>query len=425
VLLIGAGYSPWWGRYFGDMRYSPLLGKFYTFDTMLWGMALLIGLALVYTLALRKRVTPVDGLTIALLVALGLIYPVLFPAGLLLAGCFLFLLVTRLAGELPPYTRWELARVGFAILFSVLAVAIYLRLVMADRDVATFALSGRGEIRVKAIRYLGAMGPFLLLAALPVIGYIRRRHGPALLLALPVAALSAIYIVVDLTQLEYKFVLAATIGLALLAAAAVDPLFRRRPRLGAASGAIAAAGLAAINLLLVFHAGAHIPGTLERGAPLDESSFRLALPPSAPDAAWTRAIREQTPENTVVIARRPGVKLSALVGRSMYVPSDLAGGFVPGYNLDQRFYLLQQRGYSAEEYERRLGVVEALCTSDDEDSIVQALHNLKELRRPLAIYYPDRETYSLRWLETRASGRALDAGGQETVWFVDDPSTLP
>ena len=58
----------------------------------------------------------------------------------------------------------------------------------------------------------------------------------------------------------------------------------------------------------------------------DESSFWIALRPSQPDAVWTNVIREKTPEDTVVIAQKPGVQLSALVSRSMYIPSDLDAG---------------------------------------------------------------------------------------------------
>jgi hypothetical protein len=237
-------------------------------------------------------------------------------------------------------------------------------------------------------------------------------------------AVSAAYIIIDLTQLEYKYVLAATVGLAFLAAAAFDPLFRQHPRRGAVIMTTVAAGLAAINILLVFQARAHIPGNLARGALLNESSFWIALSPSEPDSAWTSAIREKTPENTVVIAQKSGVQLSVLVGRSMYIPSDLEGGHVPGYNLDQRFYLLKQRGYPKDLYERRLEVVETLYTSEDQDVIIEALHDLKELRRPLAIYFPRPDSYSLQWLQAHSVGSALFSDGQGIVWFVDDPSKL-
>jgi len=424
VLLIMTGYSGWWARYFGDMRYSPFLSKFYAFDTMLWGMALLIALALVYTLALRRRVTFLDGLTFILLVGLGLTYPILFPAGLALVGCFMFLAIARLTKDLPEYTRWEIVKLGLASLLSVIVIGLYIGLTTADRDVAIFALSGRADIHFKTIRFLGAMGPFMLMAALPLIRFIRRRHGPALLLVLAALALSAVYIIIDLTQLEYKYVLAANVGLAFLAAAVLDPLFWQRPRLGAVMTTAVAAGLAAINLLLVFQAHAHIPGNLAQGVPLDESSFWIALSPSEPDAAWTGTIREKTPEDTVVIARRPGVNLSVLVGRSMYIPSDLEGGYVPGYNLNQRFYLLKQRGYPTAIYERRLGVVETLYTSENESAIIGALHELKELRRPVAIYFPRQDSYSLRWMQAQSVGRALFSDGQNIVWFIDDPGKL-
>ena len=424
VVLLVTGYGDWWQRY-GELRYSPLLSKFYTFDTMLWGMALLIAMALVYTVALRRRVANLDGLTIALIVALGLVYPVLFPAGLVIAGCFLFLTIARLPKDLPAYTHWEIARLGFAILFAVIVVSLYLGLVTADRAVATFARTRSPEIVSKSVSFIAAMSPFFVMAALPITGFIRRRHGPALLLGLSALALSSVYILIDLTQLEYKYVLAATIPLAFLAAAAMDPLFRQRPRLGSMSGTLVVIGLAVINLLLVFQARAYIPGNLDQGAPLDEGSFWIALSPSEPDSVWTNAIREFTPQNTVVIARKPGIQLSTVVGRSMYVPSDLAGGDLPGYNLNQRFYLIHQRGYPEELYNRRLEVVETLYTSADEAEIIKALQDLKELRRPVAIYFPGRNIYLLRWLEAQALGRALVSDGQNTVWLVDDPGTLP
>lgn len=424
VLLIMTGYSEWWARYFGDMRYSPFLSKFYGFDTMLWGMALLIGLALVYTLALRRRMAFLNSLTVILLVSLGLTYPVLFPAGLVLAGCFMLLVIARLTEDLPEYTGGEIARLGFAILFSVIVAGLYIGLTTADRDAGIFSISGIQDIRFKTIRFLGAMGPLMLMAALPLIDFVRRRHEPALLLVLSAMALSAVYIIIDLTQLEYKYVLAATVGLAFLAAAALDRLFWQRPGLGAVIMTTVTAGLVAINLLLVFQSRAHIPGNLTQGAPLDEGSFWIGLSPSEPDSAWTSAIREKTPENTVVIAQRPGMKLSVLVGRSMYIPSDLEGGYVPGYNLNQRFYLLKQRGYPKDIYERRLKVVETLYTSEYEEEIIEALQDLKELRRPVAICFPRRDSYSLRWMQSQSAGRVLFSDSQYIVWFIDDLSKL-
>jgi hypothetical protein len=425
VLRLFAGYTDWWARYFGDIRYSPFLGKFYTFDTMLWGMTLLLGLALVYAVALRRRVAALDGLSAALLVGLGVVYPVLFPAGLALAGSFLLLAIFRPAKDVPTYGRSEVARLGAAVALSVVAAGLYLALVTADRDVAAFALSQRSDIKLKAYRFLAALGPFIVLAALPMFAFVRSRYGPALLMALWVVPLSAAYVFIDLTQLEYKYVLAATIGLAFLAAAAVDRLFRRRPRSGWGIGAFVAAALAVANLLLVFRAGEHIPGNLAAGMPLDESSFWIALSPSEPDSSWTTAIRLDTDPNTIVIAQKPGVQLSALVGRSMYVPSDTDGGRVPGYNLDQRFYLLKQRGYPADLYERRLEVVAALYTSQEEADLIAALSDLKELRRPVAIDFASPNAFSLRWLEAQAIGRVLVANSQNTVWLVDDLGTLP
>jgi hypothetical protein len=425
IILIIGGYSQWWERYFGDIRYTPFLSKFYAFDTMLWGMALLIAIGLIYTIGLRQRVSPVDGLTFALLVGLGLVYPVLFPAGLLLAGCFVFLLVARLPNDRSNYTLWELARLGLAILSSVILVWLYVGVTTADRDAAIFTLSQRWAIRLKALRFVGAMSPFMVMAAVGSMALIRRRREPTLLLLLSAMGLSGAYVVIDLMLLEYKYVLAATFCLTFLAAAAMDSLFQGRPRLGSLTGLLVSGILVVINLLLVFEAGGHIPDNLDRGAPLDEHSFWIALSSSAPDSAWTTAIRERTSQDTVVIARKPGVNLSAIVARSMYVPSDTEGGLVPGYNLDQRFYLLQQRGYPAKVYDHRLGVVEILYTSENQSKIIEALHSLKELERPVAIYFSRRDTYLLRWLEAHAFGANLISESQNTVWLIQDLSTIP
>ena len=425
ILFIVNGYSPGWERYFGDIRYSPFLSKFYAFDTMLWGMALVIALALVYTIALRKRVTPLDGLAAALLVSLGLIYPILFPAGLILTGGFIFLILFRLPKDIPQYTPGEYIRLGFAIVLSIIVFFIYLKLVTANREAVPFELTSRSYFRYESVRFLGALGPFMIMAVLPSIAYIRLRYGPGLLMVLSAMALSAVYLFIDLAQLEYKYVLAATVCLAFLAAAALDPLFRRQPRRSLAAGNIVVVSLTVINLLLVFKAGAHLPGNLAQGAPLDESSFWIALRPSNTDASWTKAIHAYTPENTVVIARVPGIDLPAVVGRSMYIPSDLKGGSVPGYNLGQRFYLLKQRGYPEKLYDQRVEVVKTLYTSKDETKTIEALHYLKKLGRPVAIHFRDRNKYSLRWLETHRQGNALFSDGQNTVWLIDDPRLLP
>lgn len=425
VLLLLTGYSEWWANYFGDIRYSPFLSKFHGFDTMLWGMALLVALALVYTVALQRKITSLNGITISLLIGLGLVYPLLFPAGFAFSGCFLFLVITNLAKGLTKYSRGEILKTGFSVLFSTVVIVLYLRLLTADRDVAAFALSSRGDIKIKSIRFFWAMGPFIAMAGLPFFGFIRRRYGPAVLLALPALAFSAVYIFIDLQDLEYKYVLAGTICMAFLAAAVVDSLFRRRPQLGLATGIIVGLGLAVISLLMVFQAGVHLPGNLDKGASLDEGSFWLSLEPSDQDFYWTSAIHELTSEDTVVIARKPGIKLSVIVARSMYIPSDTDGGHLPGYNLNQRFYLLEQRGYPVEEYDRRLEVEDILYASEDDAKIIEALHYLKELHRPMAIYYPSQNIYSLGWLESHAIGEVLFTDGRNTVWLVDDPNTLP
>jgi hypothetical protein len=104
-------------------------------------------------------------------------------------------------------------------------------------------------------------------------------------------------------------------------------------------------------------------------------------------------------KNTVIIGQRPGVQFFVLVSQSIYIPSDLEGGYALSYDLIQRFYLLKQRGYPIDIYERRLEVVETLYTSEIEDTLIEALHDLKELRRLVATYFSRQDSYSLRWMQ--------------------------
>jgi hypothetical protein len=109
VLRITSGYSDWWSYHFGDIRFSPLLSKFYGFEVMVWGLALLVAIVLVFTLALRKRVISLDGLSVALFTSLGLICSII-PAGLVIAGCFILLISPGLRKTFPNTAggRWWL-----------------------------------------------------------------------------------------------------------------------------------------------------------------------------------------------------------------------------------------------------------------------------------------------------------------------------
>src|SRR6185369_12144236 len=89
------------------IKYTPLLGKHTTLDAMILGIAQLTGLVLLAAHGLRGRAGAPNAAVFLLLVALGVSYPLLLPAGAVIIGCWL------LAAIVPwgaPIAGWDLRR---------------------------------------------------------------------------------------------------------------------------------------------------------------------------------------------------------------------------------------------------------------------------------------------------------------------------
>jgi len=413
----------WHKAYLGDLRYTPMLGKYMGFETMPFAFALLIGLAFVATVALRRKIRRLWILLTALLIALGLLYPILFPAGCLIIGLLWVLLALRQVAFFQNTTvrySWSaLVALAAGALLAVVVTFGFLQLATLDGGDAPIHLSARSAMVLKSVQAVVA-----LLLFVPALRYwptvLRRRNTPALLLSGATIGFVALYVLADLEALEYKFVLAATIAAAPLGAAGLAHLLRPT-WLQWAGTVVVLAVLVAVHQFLMLRVGALIPTNLTNAPAIDESGFWLALAPMQSEAGWIYAVRSSTPDNTIVVTTNTKIHVSPFLARSLYAPSDFDGTAIAGYSVDNRYNLLHWRGYSTQLFEERLAEVHALGTNDV-TAWGPALRNMLALGRPLALHV-GAEQAIVPWLKGEALGNELYRGADGVVWLIE-PSAV-
>lgn len=411
----------WQQTYLGDIRYTPLLGKYLGFETMPFAFALLIAVALLSTVALQKHVRSLAMLLFLTLTGLGLVYPILFPIGGLLVGGIWLLLVTRLDPATPTYRWRELLWLAAGAGASVFVTFAFLTIVTQDRSNAAVGLSTMAEMKPKLFHLVSAL--LLFLPALVVIVSHRwQRFGPTLLLTAVGIGAMALYVIADLDTLEYKYVLAATIVAAPLAAAGIEHTLARWPRWQWGLALATPLALFVIHQTLMLKVGAQIPANLIHAPQLREGSFWLSLAVGEANADWTTAVRTQTPENTVVITKDSTIHISSFLARALYAPSDGDGTQTAGYSVDNRFNLLTWRGYPVQLYDERLAVIRTIYNTTEPAQMNEALAQILLLNRPVAIDFKP-TVPMLQWLRAEAIGKELFANDSRVVWLLQ-PSII-
>lgn len=417
----------WQQYYLGDLRYTPMLSKFLGFETMPFAFALLLCVILVSLVAIRRKIRNLALVLTILLSALGLIYPILFPAGAVVVGVMWLLLMARVDKRTPLYGQRALIWILIGGAISLVVTFGFMQIVTLDGDNAPIHLSALAAMKEKSFQVVTA-----LLLFLPALLYLattaRRQLGTALLLTGGTIGLALLYIVADLEALEYKYVLAATMVAAPLAAAGIGRLLTDR-RLQWIATAVILVGLVGANQLLMLRVGAQIPTNLVNAPTIEENGFWVHLAPTQAEAPWVTAIRTQTPENTVVVATDSHIHVSPFLLRSLYVPSDFDGTAIAGYSVDNRYNLLSWRGYSPAMFDARLATVAALFGGDSDRTRAAALTEMLALQRPLAIHM-DAESDLETWLTATGIGSDLSIAPQtatavttDRVWLVEPTPT--
>src|SRR5262249_17275741 len=144
-----------------------------------------------------------------------------------------------------------------------------------------------------------------------------------------------------------------------------------------------------LSPLMATSAMARLPAELSCAPRVDESHFELDLQDSEADAGWTRAVRQQTPSDTVLIVPARAGHVLSFAHRTLFVADDTRT-ITTGHGWDTRDNLVHLRGYSEQEYQRRIDLLRRVYSERDPRLLAADLQTLRGLRRPLAFHFDRR-----------------------------------
>jgi hypothetical protein len=405
-------------EYLGDIRYTPLLGKYFGFETIPFALALIIGLSLICVLILERNTKSLWSLAPILLIALGLVYPILFPVGCLLVTVTMVLLWRPTSNNSLHAKRIGLS-LGIGFVVSLIVFLAYLPAITAGRSVSTFQFHTLDTFKTNARYAVAALLPFLAIGSPFIIRGALVRQGSTILLTLAGLSCIGLYLLFGLSNLEYKFMLAATLLLMPLAAGGVEILLMQSLRVRWVISAVTPLALVLFFALLIFKTGVQVPDNLANTPKIIEDTFWLGLNKNEGDSGWTGAVRQMTPEDTIVVLHNSRIHIASFANRALFFPGLGDGDAMAGYSVPTEYYLLEQRGYSRTSFDLRSKTVQALYTEGDREKLTEVVNTLLIFQRPIAIHFPSRDTPSLMWLKKNNVGAELYSDSENVVWFIN------
>ena len=411
-------------EFLGDIRFTPLLGKYFGFETIPFAFALILGLSLACVLVVERNRKTLWLLPPILLVALGFVYPILFPVGCLLVTVTIALLWMPTAGDLRR-AQGAGTRLAIAFVVVVLVFLAYLPTITAARAASTFQFHTIEIFRTNLSRSAAALLTFVALG-LPVFsrGAIARQRAVLLLISAGFGSIS-LYLLFALNNLEYKFILSATLFLAPIAAAGVETLLSGSSRSRWIISVVTPLAFVSFYAYLILKTGVQIPDNLSNTPKMIEDSFWLRLDDNEDDSGWTRAVRTRTPENTILVLFSSRIHVGPFANRALFFPGFGDGDAMAGYSVPKDYYLLGQRGYSRNSFYARSQVIHALYKGNSAPQLAQPIKTLLETGRPIAVRFESDDTPALTWLRGNNIGSELYLDSRNIVWFIDrSPSNL-
>lgn len=409
-------------EYFG-FRIGTILEKYRGFEVMPFAFALLLALLLAVVVSLRKEVNLAAFalLEAAILVAVGMVYTVMAAVGFVLVGGQILLLATRWGSG---YVRRSWREIGqltsaAAMAFAV-CVALYWLYSLSTRGTIPLGWAG---VKTRLYQTIFALLPFAVVGFPALWRAVRQRDAVVLLLAATAGAACVMHLFMRLGDNEYKFVLFASVCLAPLCALTVDRWLTqpgaRRERWAWPVVMGVPLLLLAIDLTAVFGVGIFMQAPWRTATPLDESHYQVALESGQPDAGWVAAVRDQTPKNTVVVARDLPFYAPALVDRALFAPADRNGEQSPGYSLNNRFQLISQRRYAGALHDTREVAEEALLQGCATEKMAEAVSAIEQLERPVALVFDNPRACGLAYVQQAGTGEQLYADAGHVVWLIE------
>ncbi len=401
---------------FGDGRFTPWLAKYLFLQQEPFAFALFLALVLVLA---REWPQGYAGSPAALagvlLAGLGIVYPILFPAGCAVAA----------AGVVGAWLEGRGRRRGALLLGAAslaaagLAIA-HLAFVSRDRFDPAARASDGWWMAAKAVSAPIVLAPLLVGLAVACPGVWRTQRRAAFVLLGGLAGSLVLYIALALGEWrnEYKFIFTAAISAAPFAALAFGRLSSRR------FGPLVLGVLTAILALpLAQKVSRGWPLEGLGGPPIEAKGFDLKLARGERMGALTEAIRDRTPRSAIVVLDEdPGVHLPTLTRRKLYVPPPQEKPH-PGVGEKSEDMLKIIKGYDSRVLQERRGIVAMLFGSVEDAARERALSRVLAIGRPVVVVFAEARYAALaRWLEERTGARRVYSDSDGSVWLVGAPA---
>lgn len=392
-----------------EVRLDPPIVNFLFIDAMTAGLALTALTLLIVVAYVRQPFGTFPVAAGIVFSALGLTYPLLYPAvGAILLAAFVVLRAGRAGLSL-------LLAAAPGLCVSAVALGCYLKWIGAD---------GAAHIHVGLSPYIKyhlayppwQLGPWLALILLAGNGMWKSVE--ARITIVSAIVLSVAYCVVRMPlRVEYKLIAAAIVCLAPLAAARLHEL----------SGHFAAGTrwiVAALLLFAVYDSFVLFryasPKILDVATPVQDGSFWIDSA-DAQTRDWIRAVRERTPPQTVLLCGASYTPVSDLTRRALYLASDPASQTRPGYWMGTELMLTDLKGYPREEVQERAQLLRLALTSGNEADFTKVTTSLLRLGRPVAAVLEPSNLYG-QWLRSSRLAEPVFEDGRTVVLLLRGPA---
>ncbi len=407
------------GTIWGDNRYTPWLDKLVFFGQMWFALGLFI--AVVY---LSIRPWPTESrrsylvLNACLLVALGIVYPVLLPAAVVVIGARVFVRIVSNPRAWRKFTE-EVAGIAAGVAVASLVTFAQVKFLTGERASSQLIqLNSLREMESAALTSVVVLSPLLLAFVYGFRRYWRERREAALVLALGALASCAIYTLFDIPwyRNEYKFMFTAAICLAPFPSLALEPLLGR---LGRLTLPVLALSTAVLGIPLANNIYTNTFTAYTRPGPVVElDSFDLRLAPQEPLSGLMDAVRQETPIDSLLVADDSDMHLPTLTRRQLYAPPNQSAPD-PGILVSNEQMITLVKGYPAATYEQRRAVLNGLFSSNDEATMAASLRAILAYDRPVAVIVDDQRDAKLRdWLTNDDVGTCVYSGNGQELWLI-------
>ena len=423
--IIPPGYH---SSFFGDLRYTSILRKYYNFNQTPFAFAI-VGAMAYLAIVEREGLTPKvrAALLGVVLFSLTLIYPLFLPVGCGIICSRIVAIWFSPDANVHAQRRVEAVSLFLAMFFACVLAFPILQIFLQDRLGAHGPRIDFSLYQIKKVIHTG----FAL--SLPVLAFlfVVRRHWPKIPTALMTTGITALglialYIFVEIPNWrnEYKFIMAATVVLAPFVGVAFDapmPSIRKRGQwltiAMTVAACLAVVTPASIRLFTQYgRGGDDFPKVYVDGLDLKYAA-------SEPLSGSLDAIRENTPPSTLIISTHRRYYLPTIAQRTAFTNYDLEGN-PAGIGLGLNYLLFSVKGYDRSQLPHRMESVTNLYFGAD-DARLNALNDILAFQRPVALIVDRATEQELElWLRRTDGAASVYEDGDYSVWLVEPVASL-